>query len=246
MSARKFVILAAPRTGSNMLCTLLNSHPAILCHHELFNPRGIFVALDHRDHPPELASLAERDRDPLRFLERVWQVPLGASHIGFKMTRGQADPVIRHVLRDSNVSKIILRRANRLKTFVSQLVAEHTDQWEAYRDGPPVSPSARVRIEVPALQAHAKLNAVFYQDVRDALESGRQPYMELLYEDLDCRPEHTRTLEFLGLTPPHPQLSAASMKQSGRHLRTMITNFDELEVALRGTEHHEELHDTRN
>jgi hypothetical protein len=246
VSVKKFVILAAPRTGSNMLCTLLNSHPAILCHHELFNPRGIFVALDHRDRPPELAGVAERDRHPLRFLERVWQVPLGASHIGFKMTRGQADPVIHHVLRDSSVSKIILRRGNRLKTFVSQLVAEHTDQWEAYQDGPQMSPSAMVRIEVPALQAHAELNDAFYGDLRDALESGRQRYIELLYEDLHCRREHTRTLEFLGLTPAHPPLSAVSMKQSGRDLRTMITNFDELDVALRGTEYHEELHDTRH
>jgi len=246
VSVSKFVILAAPRTGSNMLCTLLNSHPAILCHHELFNPRGILVALDYRDRPPELGSLAERDRDPLRFLDRVWQLPLGANHIGFKVTRGQADPVIRHVLRDPSVSKIILRRGNRLKTFVSQLVAEHTDQWEAYQDGPPMSPSTMVRVGVPALQEHTKLNDVFYEDLQDALESGRQPYMELLYEDLGSRGDHTRALEFLGLTPPHPLLSAASMKQGGGDLRTMITNFDELDEVLRGTEYHEELHDTGN
>ena len=44
----RFVILAVPRTGSNLLCTLLNSHPEILCHHEVFNPQGIFTALTHR------------------------------------------------------------------------------------------------------------------------------------------------------------------------------------------------------
>ena len=36
----RFVILAAPRSGSNLLCTLLDSHPEILCHHEVFNPVG--------------------------------------------------------------------------------------------------------------------------------------------------------------------------------------------------------------
>ena len=32
-----------------MLCTLLGSHPEILCHHEVFNPSGIFYALYYRD-----------------------------------------------------------------------------------------------------------------------------------------------------------------------------------------------------
>ena len=46
--AVRFVVVAVRRAGSNMLCTLLDSHPAILCHHELFNPRGIFYALGLR------------------------------------------------------------------------------------------------------------------------------------------------------------------------------------------------------
>ena len=32
-----------------MLCTLLGSHEDVLCHHELFNPRGVFYALELRD-----------------------------------------------------------------------------------------------------------------------------------------------------------------------------------------------------
>lgn len=246
MSVRKFVILAAPRTGSNLLCTLLNSHPSIVCHHELFNPRGIFVALDHRNGSLALGTVVQRDRSPLRFLDRVWELSLGARHIGFKLTRGQADPVMRHVLRDSSVSKIVLRRANRLKTFVSELIAEHTDQWEAYNGGPEMSPSPMVKVELPALDAHARLNEAFYEGLRHELALGHQPYLDLLYENLHSRREHTRALSFLGVTPPHPRLSAASVKQSGRDLRAMIANFDELDVALRGTRYHEELHDIRS
>ena len=40
---RRFVILAARRSGSNLLCSLLGSHPHVRCHHELFNPNGIFT-----------------------------------------------------------------------------------------------------------------------------------------------------------------------------------------------------------
>ena len=66
--AVRFAIVAAPRTGSNMLCTMLNAHPEILCHHEIFNPAGIHYALDHRDGQFELGSMAERDRYPTAFL----------------------------------------------------------------------------------------------------------------------------------------------------------------------------------
>jgi len=229
-----------------MLCTLLNSHPVVLCHHELFNPRGIFVALDHREDSLDFGSLAERDRYPLRFLERVWDVSFGASHVGFKVTRGQAESVIRHVVRDPGISKIVLRRANRLKTFVSQLVAEQTDQWEAYQHDSQCAPASMVSIEVSALLAHTKLNEAFYEHLQDTLESHAQPYIELRYEDLDSAAEHGRLLEFLGLTPAHSPLAAASVKQSDRDLRTMIANFDELDAALRGTEYHEELLDTNN
>ena len=67
----RFVILAAPRTGSNLLCTLLNSHPQVLCHHEVFNPGGVFTALDYHGDGLHVDALAQRDADPLAFLDRV-------------------------------------------------------------------------------------------------------------------------------------------------------------------------------
>ena len=63
----RFVILGAPRTGTNLLCTLLDSHPDVLCHHEVFNPAGIFWALGDRQGALDLGSMAERDADPLGF-----------------------------------------------------------------------------------------------------------------------------------------------------------------------------------
>src|SRR6516225_7630935 len=99
----RFVILAAPRTGSNMLCTLLNSHPEILCHHEIFNHAGIFYALPLRDRGFSLGALEERDRHPLAFLERVWQTSCGYRCVGFKTTRGQNEQVLQALLNDRGV-----------------------------------------------------------------------------------------------------------------------------------------------
>jgi len=226
-----------------MLCTLLNSHPAILCHHELFNPRGVFLALDHRGESLGLGTPAQRDRDPPGFLGRVWKASCGASHVGFKVTRGQAETVLPLLLRDASIAKIVLRRGNRLKTFVSYLVAERNDQWECYEGGATSAPPPRVRVEREALEAFSRANEEFYQALHDGLAVHGQRCIELSYETLHSQSEHQRTLAFLGLSPPYPRLSAASVKLGSRDLRGVIANFAELEADLRGTPYHAELHD---
>ena len=80
----RFVILAAPRTGSNLLCTMLNGHAEILCHHEIFNPHGIFYSWDRRVGSIDLGTLEERRRDPIGFLDRVWENGDGHRAVGFK------------------------------------------------------------------------------------------------------------------------------------------------------------------
>jgi hypothetical protein len=64
-AAVRFVIVAARRTGSNLLCTLVGSHADVLCHHELFNPGGIYYALPLRNGGFSLGTIEERDADPL-------------------------------------------------------------------------------------------------------------------------------------------------------------------------------------
>ena len=101
----RFVILAVPRTGSNLLCTLLNSHPQVLCHHEVFNPQGVFTALDYRGQGLNVESLQQRDDDPRGFLDRVWQTGTADTCVGFKWTRGQNETVLKSVLGDAGGQK---------------------------------------------------------------------------------------------------------------------------------------------
>ena len=144
----RFVILAAPRTGSNLLCTLLNSHPEVLCHHELFNPNGIFYALEYRDGSLDLGSMEARDREPFAFLQRVWDHPQGASCVGFKMTRGQNRDIMQNVIEDPGVLKILLYRRNRLKTFISEQLARQTDRWEVYAWEELATETSRLHVDV--------------------------------------------------------------------------------------------------
>jgi len=241
MSAGRFVILAAPRTGSNLLCTLLNSHPDILCHHEVFNPRGVFYAIDHRDGSIDLGSVAERDRAPHEFLDRVWHETRGARHTGFKMTKGQNEDVMRRVTESESVQKIIVTRANRVRTYVSQLIAEHTDQWEVYDEDRLARDVPRLFIDASALRSHAQSNAVFYAGLRATLRSTRQKWLEVRYGDLLLRDTHERLLAYLGAAPA--PLAAASVRQNCRSLDTLIENYHELETALHDSAYDADLHE---
>jgi len=242
----RFVILAAPRTGSNLLCTLLNSHPEVLCHHELFNPNGIFYALEYRDGSLDLGDMETRGREPFAFLRRVWEHPQGASCVGFKMTRGQDASVMRNLIEDSGVLKILLYRRNRLKTFISEQIARQTDRWEVYARDELASETPRLHVDVESFMAHCDLNESFYQEIVRALRSGRQPWMGTTYEDILNTPEHVRLLKFLGVKDWRVKLRQSSIKQSDTDLRTHIENFQELELALEGSEYLAELYDYEN
>jgi LPS sulfotransferase NodH len=239
-SAARFVIFAAPRTGSNLLCSLLNSHAAILCHHGLFNPKGIHYALDHRDGRLSFGTVEERDRTPLAFLETVWSYNGGKRAVGFKFNSGENETAAGAVIDDRAVHKILLSRRNRIKTYVSERIAEETGRWESYGDAPR-EPLHRVRVEPQALLEHIERNERYYAALRQAL--GTQRWLEVDYESICTNGPNggiARLLDFLGAAAGEP-LRAASTKRNPDDLRALVSNFDELEVALSGTALENEL-----
>jgi len=239
----RFVIVAARRTGSNWLCTLIDSHPAILCHHELFNPAGVFYAQRLRDGALRPESVAERDADPVGFLERIWRQPGGHRCLGFKMTHGQAEPVLEHVLEDPAVRKIVLKRRNRVKTCVSEKVALKLDSWEVYDEADLPDRRPRVDLDPRELREHAARNERFYERVDATLADTGQTCLRVDYEDLRRTEEHTRLLRFLDAAPYDAPLEPTSLKQNPVDLREVVRNFDELAEALRGDPLRDELLD---
>lgn len=243
-TATRFLVVAAPRTGSNWVCGMLNSHPEVLCHHEIFNPEGVHYALDLRDGRLDLGTREERDAAPLEFLARLWRHDFGRRAVGFKINRGQNEAAFRHVLADRAVRKIVLWRRNRVKTFVSEVIAEATGRWESYGPAAPgEARPARVELDARALAEHARLNAGYYARVVVALESSGQEYLRVTYEGLGAEPEWLRILDFLGVAPAAGALSPATRKQNPRDLRDVISNYAQAEAALAGTEFEAELRD---
>jgi hypothetical protein len=221
-----------------MMCTLLGSHPDVLCHHELFNPRGVFYALELRDGSFDLGGIEERDRDPLAFLERVWSADLEHTHVGFKMTHRQNEAVLDAVLHDAGVRKIVLRRGNRVRTFVSMQISEELDQWEVYSEADLGSGRPRVHVDVDALRESIAENEDYYAELGHVLEETRQPFLRVSYEALVAGGDRARALEFLDVRDAADaagKLRIRSVRQNPAPLRELVTNYAELETALAGT-----------
>lgn len=239
----RFVVLAAPRTGSNWLCTLLDSHPRVLCHHELFNPEAIHLSrslaerldLDTLD----LGTLEERERDPAALLDRAWRGHLGHQCVGFKLNLGQEPRAFERVLSDPAARKIVLRRRNRVRTFVSEAIAQRTGDWESYPGLPPRPDPPRLTVAAAELRAHVERNRAYYAALERRLVAAGRPWIEAAYERLEEPAERERILAFLGV--PGAPLVAGTLRQHPQPLRELIVNFEELREQLRGSELEEEL-----
>jgi hypothetical protein len=239
----RFVILNAPRTGSNYLCTLLNSHPEILCHHEIFNPHVVGVARHLQNAEFHMGSIEERERDPIEFLSRVWRLDEGRRAVGFKLCWKQNEPIFHAVLADPGIRKVVLKRRNRIKSFVSLLLARQTGEWVIYNDAATPGARPKVHVDEGELRQHIAFNDAYYAEIESAIQQPGQMGHVLHYEDLFSETSLCGTLRFLGVAEPNPALLAGqTWKLSSTSLRDLVASFDSLESSLRGTALEEELY----
>jgi len=241
-----FVILAASRSGSNMLCRMLDSHPSILCHHEIYNPKGIRLAVTLRETDFTLGTMAERERDPEAFLERIWFRPDGIKCTGFKFTHRQNKAVYQRLLTDPGIARIVLRRKNRMKTYVSQKISEVLSEWEVYRQQDLLQERPRVTIDPQLFLERVAFDVAYYAEIREAMQAGKHPWIEVFYEDLFTPDTSHEILRFLGLNSASNDLTTGSIKQNSCDLRDLITNYDELYRYFEATEYAAELADLGN
>lgn len=234
----RFAVLTVPRTGSNWLCSLLDSHPQVLCYHELFNPERVIYAVSCRDGGLDLGSVEFRDRDPLAFLERAWAAA-ERPWVGFKLNRGQEPRVFEAVLPDPGIRKVVLRRENRVKTFVSEKIAEATRLWESYPWSRRMPGEPTITVRPDELVRHVARNAAYFRGLYRALEG--EEFCEVTYEGLVAGTAAPEVLRFLGVPDPDRELVGATRKMNPTDLRLRIENFDELAARLEQPELRREL-----
>ncbi|NEQ49252.1 MAG: sulfotransferase [Leptolyngbya sp. SIO3F4] len=239
-SLKCFVIISIPRSGSNYLCGLLNSHPDILCHHELFHRDEIYYALDHRDGGLNLGTKEQRNHKPKRFIQSVWENNFHCSAVGFKIFPGHNKKALDLLMKSSNIKKIILRRENQLKSYTSNLIAKKTGVYAKHRDSSLIKNLSKttIKIDFDDLKKYIASNNIFFSLIRNRLEETQQKFIEVSYEELVGTHKiqvRKSILNYIGLEDFH-MLQETHNRQNSRSLSEIIENYDELVGQITGTD----------
>lgn len=251
---RRFVIFNFPRSGSNLLCSMLNQHPDILCHHEVFNPQKIYYAknfhellgggeqplprLDLIDGKVGIGSKWERNTSPERFMLKLWQHSYEAKAVGFNLFPTHIPNAATSIIKDDNIQKILLVRRNKVKCYVSRAIARKTGVWDLYGNklnGPKIS----VTINPKRLLAWSYGYDRYFEKMRQHLAASNQSYLDLIYEEIvgkDSSVVKTEMLKFIGVSPDIHDLQPPLKKQNSNQLCELVSNFTQLKKALAGTE----------
>jgi LPS sulfotransferase NodH len=231
-----FVIVFLPRTGSNLLASMLDSHPDIICHHELFNPTEIHRSLSYKHTSLSFGSVADRDRAPFAFVARAFAFADGKRAVGFKIAPGQNDAVLLSLLLNRRIRKILLERLNWIQAYTSAAIAERTEVWSVLKDraGGERTGGSKVRVDVADLRRFVRKRRLFRLLTHGLLRLTFQRFLTLDYEDLADPAVARRILDFVGVRPDHP-LETRTTKQNPTHLRDRIENYEEVRRALAGT-----------
>jgi LPS sulfotransferase NodH len=242
---RRFVVLAAYRTGSNFLLSLLRSHPSVVCFSEVFAPPKIYWGDGiHGRSGSSSALLRLRGEDPRAFLERAVfrRHRREVRAVGFKMmyTHVEKDhryPGIGKLFDEMPGLRFIhLRRRNLLKVLVSSKVATATGAMASRDEAAArrlLEELPRIRLSVAECREHFERLWSWGESWKERL-SGRET-REVFYEDLSADPQGVvdGLQEFLGV--PNRTVRTPLVKQGSRSPREIVENYAELEAAFAGS-----------
>lgn len=251
----RFVIFTQPRSGSNLLCGMLNLHPEILCHHEIFNPQRIYYAKDFHQllgngetivrqdlirGKVGLASIVKRKLDPEQFVFKIWSNNFGHKAVGFNLFPNHIPHMSMSLIKDKNIKKIILSRRNKVKCYVSRLIAQKTGRWDSYNLSQMKNKeNISVSVNASKLLRWSRKSDYYFNELQQKINKMEQNFLELSYEDLIGKHSElvkSDLLKFIGVSPAIDYLQAPLKKQNSNNLEDLIANFHELKDQLHGTE----------
>jgi LPS sulfotransferase NodH len=209
-SESRFLIMGLPRSGTTYLMTLLNSHPAIHCSGEQFNPYHIVGVGE--DMNGDQAALIRRDRDPVNFAKAFLENYLGKGHsrVGSKFMIGHNIDLLRAIEGWENTKIIYVWRENRLAQTSSLMKAEQTLTWaqeevdDHIRRKTQAGPNA-IRDRWHEYATCDYLFGLWYENLKC-------PRMAVEYCELFSRDFNRRTCRFLDVDP-RAQMKSSLVKQ---------------------------------
>lgn len=234
---QKFVVLARPRTGSNLLVSLLQSHPNLRLFYELFNKSlsnktfWDFINYDIDD------VYQYKEEEPVSFLKKLVyrEMPKSVSGVGFKLfythARSSNENQVWDYLKESKDLNIIhLKRKNLLKTHLSEQIALKTQIWVGKKN-----PSQIYPIKLDYSNTLEFFNSIKKQEEKNHDFFSDHNVFEVYYEDIlkDIEYYSRNLQEFLNL--PFRNLYISTPKQSSIPLSQAISNFFELKERFEGS-----------
>jgi LPS sulfotransferase NodH len=239
---RRFVVLARPRTGSNLIQGLLMAHPAIVAFGEIFHDpgEGAWRKWPYRFHPRGFRRRLRREmlERPVAHLETRFFRPMPGPirAVGFRLfydqaRGGQVPDLWAHLASQSELHVIHLKRRNVLRTHLSQVVARRTGLWLRRSSGRQAHAPVKLSVE--------ECRRVFSQTRAQEEEMDsffrQQPRLEVTYEALvsDRQRQTRRLFDFLSV--PSVDVAPTTRKQAYLDLRDAIANYDELRESFAGT-----------
>ncbi|MFN0178720.1 MAG: hypothetical protein ACKVZ0_07935 [Gemmatimonadales bacterium] len=229
-----FVVVYTARTGSNFLASTLDSHPDILCHHEVFNRGGIHRSLAYKNTDLSFGTVEERERDPWAFIRRIYSFQDGAGTVGFKLAPRVNDWALASLLLSRRVRKVLLGRRSWLHAYTSGLIAAQTQVWMQRKNADTSETPPKVRVEPSRFRAYARKRRAFYLGCRLLMRATGQPFYALDYEEIGEPKTMAALLSFLGVATD-VKLESATARQNSQELKDRVENYQELLSEFKNT-----------
>ncbi|HLY04340.1 MAG TPA: hypothetical protein VKR31_01190 [Rhizomicrobium sp.] len=232
----RFAIIASARTGSSHLTNLLNSRSDILCNGEICHPKKVYVNWHKRYRTPErLGELAAlRSAAPAKFLEQIFEIDHDRPHVGFKILRGQYQDVLRAVLEDRTIRKVILFRRNVLANFSSKLIANETGQYGLNAQKAPRESREPIKVlfDAERFKVHRRKYERYYASAMNTLLQGGQNFHLINYEEINNPWFFRSLLAYIGAESLAPPDEGKLIKQNPSNILSRFSNSREVEEFL--------------
>jgi LPS sulfotransferase NodH len=225
LPSNKFIIFGQGRTGSNLVRTLLQSHPQITCRGEVFLRYYLKVLMPKyllRGHLAELPT------------STVYGFQLQPFHLRFHRIDGKA---FLSYLHDQGWKIIYLSRKNWLHQKISSLIAIHKNKWHYRSSDIKIAQSPKIHLDGNEFIRELDQKSLDYTQDQKMLESV--PYLEIVYEEnLLTADQHQPTANkiFTYLNLPSAPVKTRLQKTPYK-ISEVIENYEEIADLLKQTQY---------
>ncbi len=235
---RRFTVLSRGRTGSNMLLSLLRSHPRLRVQGEVIGAAALEDparknAIQAQGAPQYVGGCFRRAGFETAIGIKLLYYQLQESW-GIKWGIERTEEVVDSLRLDPEMRIIHLKRRNRLHTLVSRKLAGATQQYALGESQDNKYREVTIHLS-PEECIEEWQRTTAWEEYYDEFFSAH-PVLELFYEDLAADPQGhgSRILGFLDIRPR--PLSTRTKKQRQRGLNDIVENYEQLSDHFEGTE----------